>query len=91
MIPAVDMPPLQSCTVETNLHVHYKRQMFDTALTNPRVELRHPNGQDETDPMVTQHFLQLIDREIGDHPDLLIPADEAQIARLKALLKDVEV
>lgn len=82
---------IQSRTVETNSRTCYDRRMFRGSSTNPKVVVWHPDEWGFDDSKPTRLFLQLIDKEIVNNPDALIPADEAQIKRLKQLLKDVEV
>lgn len=87
---AITMGDTQLRTVETNSRTRYERWVFGRGVTNPKVAVKHPDESgDVYNP--TRLFLQLIDHEIVNNPDALIPADESQITRLKQLLKDVEV
>ena len=88
---AITASDIQSRTVETNSRTCYDRRMFRGSSTNPKVVVWHPDEWGFDDSKPTRLFLQLIDKEIVNNPDALIPADEAQIKRLKQLLKDVEV
>ena len=82
---------IQSRSVETNSRTCYERWIFRGRPTNPNVVIWHPDdwGFEVSKPI--NLFLRLIDKEITNNPDALIPADEAQINRLQRLLKDVEV
>ena len=88
---AIGPRDIQSRSVETNSRTYYERWMFRGGPTNPTVVVWHPDDWGFEASKPTSLFLRLIDKEIANNPDALIPADEAQINRLQRLLKDVEV
>jgi hypothetical protein len=82
---------LQSRKIETNVKTSYDSRMFKGNPTNPKVAVMHPDEWGIHAYSPAHMFLNLIDNEMVNHPNVLIPADESQINRLKQLLKDVEV
>jgi hypothetical protein len=65
---------------------------YETAITNPSVSL--PNHEedwfDEESPMLAS-FMGFLEQQMNEHPELVVPADEDQLARIEALVAGVRL
>lgn len=53
--------------------------------------IRKASDRDQEEDPALGPFLDFLEREIEAHPEQLVPATEALVARLRALVADVEV
>jgi antitoxin PrlF len=76
-------------------HPEFSGEVRATVLTDGQVLLSASNPvtrrakKDEIDPVMLG-FLSFIERQMTEHPELIEPADSAQLGRIAALVKGVE-
>lgn len=77
--------------LSTNLAITFNVHI-DPGYTNPAISLDHKalNWPDEENGEIAS-FLSFMDAQIDAHPELIAPADEAQLDRLAQLLVNVKV
>ncbi len=77
-------------------HPEFNGQVRATVLANGQVLLSAANPQHEdafdadTDPVMLA-FLQFLENQITRHPEQIEPLDQAQLARIAALVEGVDV
>lgn len=65
---------------------------YETVLTNPAISLpeQETDWFDDESPAFAR-FLSFLDDQFTHHPELIVPADEEQLSRIKALVAGVRV
>lgn len=58
-------------------------------LLSAKISARRPADED-VDPVMLG-FLSFLQKEMAEHPEMIEPADRAQLARIKKLVKGVDV
>jgi hypothetical protein len=51
---------------------------------------RQRSSEDEIDPVMLG-FLSFLQKQVAEHPELIEPADRAQLARVRKLVKGVDI
>ena len=76
-------------------HPEFNGEVRATVLTDGQVLLsakstaRRPAKDTDADPLMLG-FLQFLEKQMTEHPDLIEPVDQAQIARIGKLVKGVK-
>lgn len=77
-------------------HPEFNGDVRATVLADGQVLLsakstaRRPPRNDDADPVMLG-FLQFLEKQMAEHPDLIEPVDRAQLARIGKLVEGVDV
>ncbi|HKQ83678.1 MAG TPA: type II toxin-antitoxin system PrlF family antitoxin [Steroidobacteraceae bacterium] len=76
-------------------HPEFSGKVDATVIADGQVLLSAKGGkqhssEDEIDPVMLG-FLGFLQKQMAEHPEMIVPADRAQLARIRKLVKGVDV